>query len=58
MFKPTLYLASVICFMLTGQHVALANEQVSIPAGTFKMGCSHNDPDCEKDEGPQGGTPP
>ena len=32
-----------------------ADETVMIPAGEFKMGCSVNDPDCENDEGPEGG---
>lgn len=28
---------------------------VTVPAGTFAMGCSVSDPDCDKDEGPAGG---
>jgi len=31
-------------------------DMVAVPAGKFMMGCSVNDSDCEKDEGPQGGT--
>lgn len=30
---------------------------VTIPAGSFRMGCSSGDPDCRTDEGPQGGVP-
>lgn len=30
-------------------------DMVVVPAGKFMMGCSVNDSDCEKDEGPQGG---
>jgi len=31
-------------------------DMVAVPAGKFMMGCSENDANCEKDEGPQGGT--
>ncbi len=29
----------------------------TVPGGPFPMGCSAGDPDCERDEGPPGGTP-
>lgn len=29
---------------------------VTVPAGSFSMGCSTGDPDCDKDEGPPGGV--
>ncbi|VAW72353.1 Sulfatase modifying factor 1 precursor (C-alpha-formyglycine- generating enzyme 1) [hydrothermal vent metagenome] len=31
-------------------------ERISVPAGSFQMGCSTQDADCEKDEGPKGGV--
>jgi len=31
-------------------------DRVSVPAGPFRMGCSQGDANCEKDEGPAGGT--
>ena len=44
---------------ITGFLLLLASPvqagMVVVPAGKFMMGCSANDPDCEKDEGPQGG---
>lgn len=46
--------------LLTGLMLCLAipvqADMVVVPAGKFMMGCSVDDPDCEKDEGPQGGT--
>ena len=33
-----------------------ASDMVTIPAGPFQMGCSVNDPDCDRDEGPPGGV--
>lgn len=35
---------------------AQAAQRVEVPAGSFQMGCSVNDPACDKDEGPAGGT--
>ena len=43
----------LLYFPLTSLSVA---ETVDVPGGPFKMGCSQNDSDCEKDEGPAGGT--
>ena len=34
-----------------------AGERLDVPAATFPMGCSVEDPACDKDEGPAGGTP-
>lgn len=43
--------------LLAGSSVAAAGSaQVVVPAGAFQMGCSSGDADCEKDEGPPGGT--
>jgi len=51
-------LRSLIIFFLLGSgSSAIAVETITVPAGTFPMGCSVNDPDCGKDEGPAGGTP-
>ena len=33
------------------------NTFILIPAGSFPMGCSFDDDDCDEDEGPKGGTP-
>ena len=33
-----------------------AGDRVQVPASPFQMGCSLDDPDCEQDEGPAGGT--
>lgn len=50
---PPLFTATALSlFMLPG----LAAQRVEVPAGSFQMGCSPDDPACEKDEGPAGGT--
>jgi len=49
------YLA--ICILLLGGVQGAAADRVQVPAATFNMGCSVGDPDCENDEGPQGGVP-
>lgn len=50
-------LRSLMMFILLGASFAtFAIETLTVPAGPFAMGCSVNDPDCEKDEGPAGGT--
>jgi len=36
--------------------IASAAEQVLVPAGSFQMGCSVGDGNCEADEGPAGGV--
>ena len=46
----------IILFLLGLSTSAVAVETVTVPAGPFPMGCSVNDSDCEKDEGPAGGT--
>jgi len=33
-----------------------AQDRVLVPGGVFSMGCSANDTDCQKDEGPAGGV--
>lgn len=49
-----------LLMLMTGFLLLLASpvqaDMVVVPAGKFMMGCSENDSDCEKDEGPQGGT--
>jgi len=46
--------------LVTGFWLTLAvpvhADMIVVPAGKFMMGCSLNDSDCEKNEGPQGGT--
>ena len=50
-------LRSLMIFLLLGYSYAThAIDTVTVKAGPFQMGCSVNDPDCEKDEGPAGGT--
>ncbi len=53
--RVTIYLASLIALFLSSQ-AGFAAEKVTIPGGPFLMGCSLNDKDCDKDEGPAGGT--
>ena len=49
---------ALIMFLLLGlSPLAMAVDTVTVPAGSFAMGCSINDPNCLKDEGPVGGTP-
>lgn len=45
-----------ILLFLFNQSIAYAADRVSIPAGSFLMGCSKKDHACDKDEGPAGGT--
>lgn len=45
----------IISLTLAAGPVA-AGETVQVSPGPFQMGCSQGDPDCEKDEGPAGGT--
>jgi len=56
MTNRTLYVVCLSCLLGFGQSGVYAAERVSIPAGSFLMGCSKNDPACDKDEGPRGGT--
>ncbi|MEA1890130.1 MAG: SUMF1/EgtB/PvdO family nonheme iron enzyme [Pseudomonadota bacterium] len=49
--KQLLFAGSLLCLA-----IPVHADMVVIPAGQFMMGCSENDQDCEKDEGPQGGT--
>ena len=48
-----------LLIIITGFLLLMASplqaDMVVVPAGKFIMGCSLNDSDCEKDEGPQGG---
>lgn len=48
-------LAGLAMVAVSGVSVA-GSAQVLVPAGAFQMGCSNGDGDCEKDEGPAGGT--
>ena len=46
-------LRSLMMFFLLGlSSSTFAVDTVTVPASPFLMGCSVNDPDCEKDEGP------
>ena len=46
----------ILLFFIFLQSPTGFTEQVSIPAGSFQMGCSLDDNACETDEGPAGGT--
>ncbi|MCK5387517.1 MAG: formylglycine-generating enzyme family protein [Gammaproteobacteria bacterium] len=50
----SIFIASI--FSLFSFNV-LSVERIKIPKGEFLMGCSLQDPACDKDEGPTGGTP-
>jgi len=45
---------AAVCFLFSFNTNSA--ERVKIPEGEFLMGCSINDPNCDKDEGPVGGT--
>lgn len=49
-------LSYVLLLFVLGTGTTPAGDMASIPGGPFQMGCSVNDPDCDKDEGPAGGT--
>ncbi|WP_126454439.1 formylglycine-generating enzyme family protein [Sulfuriflexus mobilis] len=52
---PFILLKLILLLSLYSQSSA-AVEQVSIPAGSFHMGCASADNHCQKDEGPRGGV--
>ena len=45
---------AAVCFLFSFNTNSA--ERIKIPEGEFLMGCSINDPNCDKDEGPVGGT--
>ena len=49
----TFILSTVLLLTL---HQTARADMVKIPSGTFQMGCSATDKDCDKDEGPMGGV--
>ena len=50
---PAIFWLSVGYLFLPASSLA---EMIRVPAGSYMMGCSVNDKDCEKDEGPAGGV--
>lgn len=48
--------APLFGMLMTISVTVFGGNMVTIPAGPFPMGCSVNDPDCDKDEGAAGGT--
>ncbi len=47
---------ALLSVLVTVPVTVMGANMVTIPTGPFQMGCSVNDPDCDKDEGPAGGT--
>lgn len=45
-----------LLFCVSSISLAIADDQVLVPGGPFRMGCSRNDNACDKDEGPAGGV--
>lgn len=50
-----LYRIFLLVLISISSITAFSADRVVISAGEFQMGCSINDNDCDKDEGPQGG---
>lgn len=46
----------VSCVFPSFSRSACSAEVVFVPMGAFSMGCSVNNPDCDKGEGPVGGA--
>ncbi|VAW73857.1 Sulfatase modifying factor 1 precursor (C-alpha-formyglycine- generating enzyme 1) [hydrothermal vent metagenome] len=55
MIKPLLAVLTTILILPSAEFASAG--MVTVPAGPFQMGCSTKDTVCEKDEGPQNGTP-
>ncbi len=50
-----LYGLLLLVLLSISSSLVFSAERVTIPSGSFQMGCSINDNDCDVDEGPKGG---